>query len=224
MQMFGRSNQYATVSGFGVRVKDEREKDRNHLIETNFEVPLTHELADQILPAMARDLFQEVSGDWTPKPEMDTAGFNLAPEVQVMTVREHPEGKPLFKAEGVNIRKVQAKKAAGGTWVLGFTCTWVMTESVQAVAIIHHLKSGVYLTYEVQAPRLELGPAPDEDAGQVAKVDQGGNVTSLADAKKKKKKRTAGPEAEAAAQVQEGRKKKGADEDPGPGDGEETKH
>src|SRR5688572_16744166 len=105
--MFGKRDQFATVSGFGVRVKDEREKDRNHLIETSFEVNLTHDLADQILPAMARDLFQQVKGEWAPKPEMDNAGFTLGMEIQVMTVREHPDLDPLFKTEGVNIRKVQ---------------------------------------------------------------------------------------------------------------------
>jgi len=210
-KMFGKENQYAMVSGFGVRVKDEREKDRNHIIESNFEVALTHDLADQIMPAMARDLFQEVAGQWEPKPEIQVAGFNLAPETQTMVVREHPELDPLFKTEGVGIRRVQAKKSDGGTWILTFTTSWVMTDAVQATAIIRSLKSGVYLTFAVQAPKLDFEegqqPQGEGDGQQTATVDQGGNVVAIESGKKKKTRRRGSPEDEAKAQRAEGKKK-----------------
>lgn len=207
--MFGKENQYATVSGFGVRVKDEREQDRNHVIDAAFEVALTYELADLIMPALARDLFQEVAGQWEPKPEIQVAGFNLAPETQTMVVREHPELDPLFKTEGVGIRKVQAKKSEGGTWILTFATSWVMTDSMQATAIIRSLKSGVYLTFAVQAPKLDFEdgqqPQGEGDEQQTAVVDQGGNVVELA-TKKRKTRRRGTPEDELKAQRAEGKK------------------
>lgn len=58
--MFRKANVYAVVQAFGVRVKDERQQDRNHLVEVGFEVALTYDMADEILPAMARDLFLSV--------------------------------------------------------------------------------------------------------------------------------------------------------------------
>lgn len=203
--MFGKQNQFATVAGFGVRVKDEREKDRNHLIETTFEVPLTHDLADEVLPAMARDLFQEVGGEWTPKPEMQDASFNIPVPGQILTVKPHPDLDALFKVTGVALRKIRAKKAEGNTWLLLFTATWTLGTDTEATAIIRSLKSGVYLTFEAQQPNmLDPGQAPED--GTTAQVDGGGNVTSITDGKKKRaggrKKRD--PEGEAKAQAEAG--------------------
>jgi hypothetical protein len=200
--MFGKRDQFATVSGFGVRVKDEREKDRNHIIEINFEVPLSHDLADQILPAMARDLFQEVKKEWVPKPEMDSAAFSLGTSLQVMTVRQHPDLEAMFQTEGVGIRKVQARKTEGNTWILVFTTSWTMTDNVQAISMIRSLKSGVYLTFVEQAPSLDFQGDEPPAAGAVATVAPDGNVTNIKDGKPKKRRKVT-PEDEAAAQVEE---------------------
>lgn len=223
--MFLKQNQFATVTGFGVRVKDEREKDRNHLIEITLEVPLTHELADEILPAMARDLFQEIAGDWVPKPEMQAAEFNLAPEIQILAVRMHPETEPMFRVLGVSLRKTKAKKTDANTWVLVFTATWQLGADTEATTIIRALKSGVYVTFEVQEPNLLPDPGQAPDEGATATVDKGGNVQNINTGRKRGgKKKTKGPEAEAkdqaahAAQVGDEEPPAAADDGDGPAD------
>jgi len=218
--MFGKPNQYGTVSGFNVRVKDEREKDRNHLVEVTFELPLTFDLADEISPAIARDLFNDVKGDWTPKPEISNLGMNIAPETQLMTVRTHPDLDPEVRVAGVGLRKITAKKAEAGSWILAFTATWTLGDPKEVVAMIHRLKLGVYLTFEVQEPQLDLtGNQHDIVDGEVvnsAKVDKGGNVTSITSKPKRKRKKS--PEQEAKDQEDQARKALPPGDDPNGGD------
>lgn len=173
--MFTREHQYAVVHDFGVRVKDEREQDRNHMVEVGFEVPLTHELADEILPAMARDLFTQTKGEWVPRPEMREAVFNLAPPVQVMEVRNHPELGP-ETIQGVQIRKIKAVKGDGDVWLLRFTATWTLGNPTEAILFIQRLRLGVYLTMREQQPSLLPAPAAAEsgDGGEAAAPKKGG--------------------------------------------------
>lgn len=198
--MFG-ANQYATVTSFGVRVKDERENDRNHLIEVGLSVPLHHDLADEIMPQMARDLFQEISGEWQPKPEIKEAVFNLTVPTQLLTVKPHPDEAPIFQASGVSIRKVRSKKTEAGTFALHFTATWQMGADNEAMSMIRALKSGVYLSMDQQQPDLlDPGQAPAND--QVAAVDADGTATVKKGKGRPKKARKLSPEAEDEAQRQ----------------------
>ena len=178
--MFGRNDVFATVNAFNVRVKDEREQDKNHLVEVTFEVPLTFDLMDEISPAIARDLFETVKGQHHPRTELNDAGLNLTPEQQLMIIRNHPELDPEVKIAGVQLRKIRAKKADGNAWLLVFTAMWTLGDPKEATLMIQRLKQGVYLTLEAQEPKLDLqDAAPGDDAGQDAQVDQSGNVTSL---------------------------------------------
>lgn len=216
--MFGKQNQFGTVTGFRVRVKDEREADRNHLIESTVEVPLTQELADEIMPAMARDLFQQSKGEWIPKPEIQAAKFDLKPAMQVMTVRTHPDLDPVFNVQGVTLRKIHAKKTDANTWILVFTATWVLGNDTEAVAMIRALKSGVYITLAQQQPSLlDEGQAPDN--GKTATTDSTGNVTNITEGKKKRgRPRKQSPEAEGAAQRAEGAARTAGGDDAGGGE------
>lgn len=227
--MFGKANQYGMVAGFGVRVKDEREKDRNHLVEVNFELPLTFDLADEISPAIARDLFDKVKAEWTPKPEISSLVMNLAPATQLMTIREHPDLDPTIKIGGVGLRKIVAKKGDANTWILAFTATWTLADPKEAVVMIHRLKLGVYLTFEEQEPQLDLsGNQSDVVDGEVintATVEPGGNVTSITSKRRGRRKKN--PEAEAVAQEDHARKalppgddEAGGDDQPPATDGE----
>jgi hypothetical protein len=183
--MFGTANQSATIDGFNVRVKDERERDRNHIIEATFGVLLTHDLADEIMPQMARDLFQQVKGDWIPKPEMTGAEFALQPKTQILTIRQHPEMEAVFRVQGVTLRRISVYKAEGGQWMLQFTASWVLGVDVEAVALIRGLKTAVYLTLEEQQPDM-LDPGQAPDAGTTATVDQSGNVESIRSGRRKR--------------------------------------
>lgn len=169
--MFGRSNVYAMVTGFSVRVKDEREKDRNHLVETTFEVPLTYDLAEEILPAMAHDLFTDNGKDMVPRQELQEATFSLPVDTQLLQIRNHPDLDPEVKLQGVTIRKVKAKKADGGAWLLLFTCGWVLGEPAAAITMIQRLKLGVYLSFQAQEPKLPLDGDQAVDAEVVATDD-----------------------------------------------------
>jgi hypothetical protein len=209
--MFGKENQYGTVAGFTVRVKDEREKDRNHLVEVSFELPLTFELADEISPAIARDLFNEIKGEWTPKPEISTLGMNISPAQQLMTLREHPDLDPQVKIAGVTVRKIVAKKGEANTWLLTFTATWTLGDPKEAITMIQRLKMGVYLTFVEQEPQLDLsgnqGDIVDGEVvdGQKANVDEGGNVVGMTPKKRKRAGRRT-PEQEGQDQEAEARK------------------
>lgn len=177
--MFNRENVYGMVVGFGVRVKDEREQDRNHLVEVDFELPLTYDLADEIQPAMARDLFVDVAGEWQPKAEMSLAQFALAPAPQLMTIRTHPDLNPETKIGQVTLRKIQAKKAEAGSWLLKFTATWTMGEPKEVIVMIQRLKLGVYLTLQEQQIPLDLSAADQVMDGTVVNTDGQGNVLAM---------------------------------------------
>lgn len=201
--MFGTKNVYAMVTGFQVRVKDEREKDRNHLIETTFEMALTPALADEVLPAMVQDLFKE---DGQPREELAEAAFNLTPDPQLLEIRNHPDLDPEVKMSGVTIRKIRTKKADGGAWLLVFTCTWVLSEPSAAIVMIQRLKLGVYLSFQVQEPRLDLQPPDGAAADAQAEPDQAadpdqGNLT-LVKGKKGKLGRTRKDKAATSEEVQ----------------------
>ncbi len=198
--MWFGSEQYAKVDKFGVRAKDERENDRNHLVETTFEINLTHELADEILPAAAKDLYNLVKGQQIPKPEVKQLTFDIAPDKQLLTVRTHPDLEPVFQVAGVTLRKIVAKKTDGGQFVLIFTTTWQLGLDNEAMTMIRALKSGVYLTFQVQQPDM-LDPGQQPENIDEAKVDSTGNVASIEKGRKKKRGRQS-PEAEQAAQAE----------------------
>lgn len=190
--MFGnRENVFAMVAGFAVRVKDEREQDRNHLIEVNYEIPLTFDLADEILPAMAKDLFMDVNGSWQPKPEIQQSIFNLSPAPQVMTVRTHPELSADIAVPGVTLRKISAKKVDAGTFMLCFTATWTLGDRKEAVSVIDRLKLGVYLTFVEQQRTMDL--QPEVVAGTVVDVATDGTVATMKPAAGKGRKRKPNP-------------------------------
>lgn len=160
--MFKQKNVYAMVKGFGVRLKDEREQDRNHLVEVAFEVPLDHDLADEILPAMAKDLFIVVAGELKPKPEMQEAVFNLNPHPQLMVIKTHPDMPEDARIAGTTLRRIKAVKIEGGTWALNFTATWSLGDPKEAILMIQRLKLGVYLTLEEQQPALPVDQVDGE--------------------------------------------------------------
>ena len=193
--MFNRENVYGMVTGFNVRVKDEREQDRNHLIEATFELPLTYDLADEIQPAMARDLFQDVRGEWSPKPEMSLAQFALAPAPQLLVLRNHPDLDPEVRINQVFLRRIQAKKSEAGSWLLTFTATWTLGDLKEAIVMIQRLKLGAYLTLVEQQPKLDMNVDADQVVdGQVVTTDGQGNVTSLTKRKRGRPKKNPGPD------------------------------
>ena len=169
--MFGRQNVYATLSKFaGIRVKDEREKDRNHVVEVEWEAPLTFDLADEISPALARDLFDSDGTDMVPKREIQELAPILSVGRQIMTVRPHPDLEPLGKLAGVELRKIWITKSEAGTWLVSWLTMFPFEERT-VIGLIKHLKLGVYLTFEAEAPALDFdgkaagaGPDPDPDA------------------------------------------------------------
>lgn len=172
--MFNRQHVYGTITGFRARTKDEREQDRNHLVEVDLEVPLTYDLADEILPAMARDLFDDANGSWVPKPEIRETEFNIAPPPQLMAIREHPDlDTTEVKIGQVTLRKVRAKKAEAAVLVLAFTCSWVLGDDKELTTMVRRLKTGVYLTFTEQEPKLDLQPPDQTVDGEVVESQPG---------------------------------------------------
>lgn len=134
-------------------MKDEREKDRNHVVEVEWEAPLTYDLADEISPALARDLFDQEAGDMVPKREIQELAPVLAVSRQIMTVRPHPDLEPLGKLGGVELRKIWITKSEAGTWLVSFLTMFPFEERT-VIGLIKHLKLGVYLTFVPEAPDL----------------------------------------------------------------------
>jgi hypothetical protein len=198
--MFSQTNVYGIVQAFGVRVKDEREADRNHLVEVVLEVPLTYDMANDILPAMARDLFLSVKGEMHPRPEMKEAVFELAPPQQIFEARNHPDLPLEVRIEGVTIRKIRAVKT-GATWSLRFTATWTLGLAEEVQLMIQRLKLGLYLTFIEQQPQLkpEAPITADDQQADAATRDD-----APADGKKPKRRGKKNPEGEAQAQRAEG--------------------
>lgn len=180
--MFGSKNVYVMINGFKIRVKDARQKDRNHLAEVDFELPLTYALADEIMPAMARDLFEDVKGEWIPRSEILEAAFDVNPETQILELREHPELDPFVKIHGVTIRKVVSYKGEGQAVLLGFTATWNLGDyERELVQLVKRLKAGAYVSCEAQQMTLVDTTVPASQQGADVKVDgKTGNVESIA--------------------------------------------
>lgn len=203
--MFRQQNVYTMIAGFGVRVKDEREQNRNHIVEVDLELPMDYSLAEEILPAMARDLFIKVGGDMKPRPEMQQCVFAFTTAKQIMEVRVHPELKAEARIEGVELRKIRAVKSEGGAWLLKFTAYWTLGLPSEVVLVIQRLKLGVYLTMQEQAPTLDLGTGP-VDAEVVAAQGAEAAGGDLPAGRKKRGRKN--PEAEKVTQIEEGRKLK----------------
>jgi hypothetical protein len=179
--MFQTENVYGMVNRFGVRVKDQREADTNHILEVVIQLPLTHALADEILPAMAKHLYVRVGGEYKPDPHMTEGVFSIESKTYRVQVRTHPELDPEVTIEGVQLRKIRTKKIEGGVWAIVFTAGWTMAGDKEATALIKRLRKGVYLTMRVMQAALDLQPAaaPATDDGMTANVDKGGNVVSI---------------------------------------------
>lgn len=216
--MFRKENVYAVVQAFGVRVKDERQQDRNHLVEVGFEVALTYDMADEILPAMARDLYLSVKGEMHPRPEMTEATFALSPPQQIMECRNHPDLAAEVRVEGVTLRKIKAVKSDGGTWALRFLANWTLGRPEEVTLMIQRLKLGVYLSFQEQQPAL-----PVDVVDTTAVAEDAATRDEPKDGKKKKRGRK-NPEGESQRQIAEGRKlleagdRFGADATAGDGD------
>lgn len=176
---------FANVQGFGVRMKAQREGDPNHIVEVRFDMPLDRELAADIMPQIATDLFQQTkkNGAFTPKQEMQKAQFRLPAKSWIMSVKSHPDADADVRVEGVGVRKLEAKKVEAGTWLLTFTAMFTMGTEAEAVVFIRLLKKGVYLTMDEQAPELPLEnakPADEEQPG-LPNAEDGEAADAMAD-------------------------------------------
>lgn len=155
-------------------MKDEREKDRNHVVEVEWEAPLTFDLADEISPALARDLFDAEAGEMVAKREIQELAPVLAVGRQIMTVKPHPDLEPLGRLSGVELRKIWITKSDAGTWLISFLTMFTFEERT-VIGLIKHLKLGVYLTFEPEAPALDF-----DGKAAAAGDDQPGPVTDFA--------------------------------------------
>lgn len=198
---------YTTIKSFGVRVKDERQNDRNHLVEVSFETPLGHDLADQILPAMARDLFDKQQN---PKPEMTSSVFAVDVKKQILTVRLAPDMPDAARILGVTVRDITAVKTEGKTWALQFKANFTLGTDAEAILFIRQLRQGVYLSME----QMQMGLGLDDEGQADKERGTGGEVHDIASGRKPRKRRGT-PEGEAQDQATEGAAKAADELQPG---------
>lgn len=214
-----QSDVFANVQGFQVRVKDQRQGDPNHIVEVKFDMQLTRDLAADIMPQMAFDLFQEVKDDtYQPKQELQQAKFSLPATNWRMQVRTHPDVAPEVTVDGVGIRKLLVTKVEAGTWLLTFTAMFTMGGEAEAVAFIRWLKKGVYLTLvAIQKDLLDAaedGGAGDQQALPTAGEDPADQAAPTPAKTRKRRGRSQAPEVERQQQMAAARQM--ADEDAGP--------
>lgn len=156
----------------GIRIKDERENDRNLLVEFSFEAPLTADLAEEICPAWVPELFSENGRDWTPRPEFSKVTTSLAPKRQIVTLRANPDLPEFAREIGVGVKNVVVKKAAKlEAWVLSWTMTFPLTDHL-TLGLIQMIRRGVYMTCELMDPK--LFPEEADDDVVEAGADEGG--------------------------------------------------
>lgn len=204
--MFGRQNVYATLSRFaGIRVKDEREKDPNHLVEVEWEAPLTYDLADEISPPLALDLFDNDGGDFVPKREISGLDPVLTVGRQVMTVRSHPDVNPLGRLTGVEMRRIRFRKSEAGTWIVSFLTSFPFEERT-VIGLIKHLTMGLYLTFELESPALDF------DAKAAAAGDDQPTAPLIFPGKKRGRPRKHRPEDVAQDQIADARNRADGDD------------
>lgn len=161
--MFGSRNVYAMVRDVRVKVQ-QKEQDTTHTVEVKFELPLTYDLAEEILPVMARDLFRKVKSEMIPAPEIGEASFLLPMDPMNLELRSHPDLEGEAKIQGVQVKQVWATKATSGGFLLSFVVFFPLSDEAAMILLIRRIKLGVYCTFEVQEPRLPMDTTPAEPA------------------------------------------------------------
>lgn len=175
-------NLQVTVEQMIFRSKNRREKDPTKVAEITFEAPLDHDLARDVVPEMADDLF---TSRGKPKVDMVEASYAVKPAQYLMAARLTPAGRQQ-KISGVTIRNVVAYKASGDAnqgWMLGFTVSFILLTPEEILPFLKHLKASVFLTFEEQEPTMEL-EGGDEGEGSEATVNKRGEVERIASRKK----------------------------------------
>lgn len=185
--MFEKSeNLQVVVERITFRSKNSREKDPTKIVEITFEAPLDRELAIDVVPEMADDLF---TSRGKPKVDMADVGYNVKPGQYLMAARLSPAGRQQ-KLSGCTIRNVNAYKASGdanGAWLLGFTVAFILLTPEEVLPFIKHLRQAVFLTFEEQEPTMDLQDGDDAGGGAEAKVNRRGEVESISERRGGKK-------------------------------------
>lgn len=177
---------------------------------------MTFDLADELSPALARDLFDADGADMMPKRELAEIHPILDIGRQIMTVRPHPDLDPLGRLAGVELRKVRISKSDAGTWMVSWLAMFPFEERT-VIGLIKHLKLGVYLTFELEAPALPFdgkaaAAGPDDESDLPAD-----NVTPITArrgrGRPKGSRNRRNPDAVAADQIADARNRADADPD-----------
>lgn len=170
------------VEGLTFRKKNKREADSTRIAEITVAMAMDYDLAKDVLPEMASDLFISRA---KPKTDLREAVFNIPSKTYLMTVRETAAARQQ-KIPGCTIRAVVAYKAdvsRDSDWLLGFTVAFIMLSPDEMTGFLKRLFSTMYFTFEEQEPAIEFDGGEDEQ-GAETKVNKRGEVESIADRKK----------------------------------------
>jgi hypothetical protein len=164
--MFGTDSVFCIVRDLRVKTF-KKEQNTSQQVEVTMETPLTRDLADSILPAMARDLYRKVKDEYVATPELGEVSFLLPLDPMIVDLRNHPDLPVEAKLEAVQIKQIWAKKADSGSWDLSFVMFFGFGDPAPIIMLIQRLKQGAYVTCTVMEPKLPM----DGDAARTAPAD-----------------------------------------------------
>lgn len=181
--MFTTKNLAMTQTGLTIAVRTANDE-HTHVLTASFTLPLTHELAEELGPSVARDLFilaQRNNGpEWLPKPEMTNVRLLIETSAYIVDILPHPEA-PLRKKHdripGVRIKGIGANKGEtpnGALWNLHFAMTFEVADFNHLVRLAQGLKLTQYLSFEEEQPALkqQTSDNPSNDAGTTGPKNQ----------------------------------------------------
>jgi len=210
--MFSASRkQLAHVDGVTIRPKDLRQKDPNNLIEFVIRIPIDRELVDEIMPALARDLYED---DGSMRPEVGGLSPVFTPPLSMQTVTafEHPDLSAFATYSNAQIRDPYISRGADGeSFVLTFKVGWIFKGVKAELALISKIKRGsLYLSMAPEQGDL-LADERKTETGEPAAAKTGPKAVEKPKTRRGRKQ----PEAEAQQQIQEGQARAANDDHAG---------
>ena len=182
--MFTTAQVITTVKNITFRQKAKREADPQKFVEVTVETPIDRDQAYDVKPYIP-DIVDLFAKGGEPKGDVRKVSFEAPKKLWLLELRSHNDIKRPHKIASVTIRNVGASKAQGGTWLFGWTLSFLLGDLKDVTEFIRFFGATCTMQYAEQDPELPMDdgePAPGEE--RTHQVTPGGNVENI-----RKKKR-----------------------------------
>jgi hypothetical protein len=183
--MFTLRQIVTTINNITFRKKAKRESDPQKFVEVTVETPLDKDGAYDLKPFIP-DILDLFTKGGEPKVDLRDVSFESPKKLWILELRSHEEIKRPHKIANITLRRVNAYKAEGGTWILGFTLSFILGDMKDVTEFLRFFAATCTMRFEEQDPGLPMDdgePAPSDE--QTHDVTPSGNVENIRGRKKK---------------------------------------